>query len=70
MTNEKVLYVGRTTYGRIEKICKDKSEALAYHYEMIRQGLDLLSYATFPAEYAGVNIDRLSHVDVSDQLPN
>lgn len=70
MNNEQVLYVGKFPYGKIQKLCANKSEAYAYHYSLVRKGADVKLHGIFPAEAATVKIDRLSHVDVADQLPN
>lgn len=70
MNNKPVLYVGKFPYGKVQKVCKDRASAYAYHYSLVRQGTDVKLHGIFPVEAAEVNIDKLSHVDVSDQLPN
>lgn len=70
MKNEQVLYVGTLPYGKVQKLCKDKATAIAYHYSLVRNGTDVKLHGIFSAESATVKIDRLSHLDVSDQLPN
>ena len=66
--NNKVMYVGKLSYGKIFKSCEDKAEALVYHFDSLRKGVEIKSYATFPLIESIVHIDRLSHIDMSDQL--
>ena len=70
MNNKKVLYIGRTFYSKVEKLCKDKGEALTYHYDLVRRGMELKSYVISEVTEPVMKIDRLSHVDTSNQLPN
>ena len=70
MNKNKVLYVGRLTYGKVFKLCNNKAEALEFHFESVRKGTEIKSFATFPMVEPIVRIDYLSYADMTDQLPH